>query len=567
MRQGDDKPGLIGAGFVVSEVIVGPHWDASKPKAWVSYFANIRWDTLGEIPLIPLPELVKATNEERLWIQEGSGLPIPRELTARLESILHDALRLQSQPTPSPTSVSEQTPTTPAETAPLADAAPAQPAQPTTATPERPVPNAPAAPQAAGIPDVPAAPKPPEEWVLSDRPLEDHFRDQDRFQFGDYASSLAAVLDHPKTETPFTMAIHAPWGAGKTTLANMIAEQLKQRPLDRGQAPHIICWFNAWMHDDATNLATALIAEVGRTADGFRGLYHRIFHPLPFSLLEPRSRNWRRAILLLLILAPTLALSVWLAAHLQHLEDLKKNRDDSQITVTVTKDASGKELSRTESSKEPSKRTDSQTLPKDRADRLLETFQSRMLVLSAFFTAVAGLLGFLVKAYTSTSLGGFVQSPDKAAETGAISSAEKQLRDLITQATWRGNRFVIFIDDIERCKPPRSIDVLDAVSQLLSQKGVIVVLLGDMSAVAAAAQLKYKDIAEIVVPSAGIAQPGPDRGKEAFGRLYLQKIIQFQFDLPIPPMDKIQDYMRRLVVPATEVPPTDVVQTEEVTHG
>jgi len=90
--------------------------------------------------------------------------------------------------------------------------------------------------------------------------------------------------------------------------------------------------------------------------------------------------------------------------------------------------------------------------------------------------------------------------------------------------------------------------VLDAVNQLMNHKNVVVVILGDMSAVAAAAQLKYKDIAEIFVPSGGIALSDPDRGKEAFGRLYLQKIIQFQFDLPVPPTDQIRGYMQRLAV-------------------
>jgi len=141
-----------------------------------------------------------------------------------------------------------------------------------------------------------------------------------------------------------------------------------------------------------------------------------------------------------------------------------------------------------------------------------------------------------------------VESPEKAAEAGAIQAAENQLKNLIKQATYRGNRFVVFVDDIERCTPPRSIDVLDAINQLMDHKNVVVVLLGDMAAVAAAAQLKYKDLAEIYVPNAGIALTGPDRGKEAFGRLYLQKIIQFQFDLPIPGKEKIQDYMRRLAV-------------------
>jgi hypothetical protein len=187
-------------------------------------------------------------------------------------------------------------------------------------------------------------------------------------------------------------------------------------------------------------------------------------------------------------------------------------------------------------------------LPKDATDgdRLVEKFQARIAILGAFFAALAGLLGILVKVFPTTALEGFVTAPGKAAETGAIQAAARQLKDLISQATWRGNRFIVFVDDIERCTPPRSVDILDAVNQLMSHAGVIIVFLGDMSAVAASAQLKYKDLADIFVPSAGIAVTGPDRGKEAFGRLYLQKIIQFQFDLPIPPMRRIQQYMKQL---------------------
>ena len=217
--------------------------------------------------------------------------------------------------------------------------------------------------------------------------------------------------------------------------------------------------------------------------------------------------------------------------------------------VTITRDAYGKNLSTSETRKsksDPVPPIPQEATTPDWVDRHLESFQSRMVVLGAFFTAMAGLLGLFTKIVTDTPLGGFVQSPDKAAEVGTIAAARDQLSRLFAEATWRGNRIVVFIDDIERCKPPRAVDVLDAVNQLVNQRGVIVIFLGDMSAVAAAAQLKYKDLAEIFVPSAGIALNGPDRGKEAFGRLYLQKIIQFQFDLPIPPMEKIHDYMKGL---------------------
>jgi Cdc6-like AAA superfamily ATPase len=410
------------------------------------------------------------------------------------------------------------------------------------------IPNPPPAnlsPSPAPTPE-PAAAAPtkiPDVWMLADRPLEDHFEEQDLLRFKDYASALATILDHEKTDTPFTMAINAPWGAGKTTLANMVASELRQRPKDRGQEPHIICWFNAWMHDDAPNLATAFVAEVSRTANRHRRWVRRIFWPLPWGVLYPSSRRWRQVAGGIVVVALALALSWWLGSHLQQIEEATNK--DGQRQVVITRDASGKEV-RTETVTRPEK-ADTAT-PLNPVDRLLKTIESRVGVLGAFFAALAGLIGLLLNVIPSRALGGFVESPEKAAEAGAIQAAENQLKNLIKQATYRGNRFVVFVDDIERCTPPRSIDVLDAINQLMDHKNVVVVLLGDMAAVAAAAQLKYKDLAEIYVPNAGIALTGPDRGKEAFGRLYLQKIIQFQFDLPIPGKEKIQDYMRRLAV-------------------
>ena len=404
-----------------------------------------------------------------------------------------------------------------------------------------------------------ATTRPPDTWMLADQPLTDRFAEQDRFEFNDYADALAAILDHPKTDTPFTMAINAPWGAGKTTLANMIAAQLEQRPRDRGDAAHIICRFNAWMHDDAPNLATAFVAQVGRTADAHRLWLRRIFDPLPAAVLEPTQRKRRQAIVGAAIVAATLATSAWVGEHLKHVDDRKaweaKKVTPYQATESVTNPAPGAPPTRTTSQTETRTRD---TVPPpeqpvhDAPDVFFAWLQSRMVVLGAFFTALAGLLGLLAKLITTTSLGGYVASPEKAAETGSIQSAATQLGSLIRQATRGRCRFVVFVDDIERCKPPRSIDVLDAVNQLMDHRGVIVVLLGDMAAVAAAAQLKYKDLAEIFVPNTGIALTGPDRGKEAFGRLYLQKIVQFQFDLPVPPRSRILDYLSRLSVTSDE---------------
>src|SRR6266853_1550084 len=403
--------------------------------------------------------------------------------------------------------------------------------------------------------DTPA--NPPDVWMLSDRPLE---KDQsgrfpdDRLHFEAYANALATILDHEKTGTPFTMAINAPWGAGKTTLANMIVAELELRSKDSGRAPHIICRFNAWMHDDAANLATAFVSEVSRTADRHRRPFWRVLSPMPSAMLEPNTRRRRRLAFGAVAVGLVVLTSSWISGHLGHVERRKaydtRRLTAYQTTDTVTKDAAGKEalhsVSETLTLSRPSVPPPEQPGVVDVVDPMLELLQSRMVAVGAFFTAIAGLIGVLAKILSATPLSGYVTDPMKAAESGAVQSAETQLKSMIEQATWRGNRFLVIVDDIERCKPPRAVDVLDAVNQLMDHKNVLTVFLGDMSAVAAAAQLKYKDLAEIYSPNAGIAVTGPDQGKEAFGRLYLQKIIQFQFDLPIPPKSKIQEYMTRL---------------------
>jgi len=243
----------------------------------------------------------------------------------------------------------------------------------------------------------------------------------------------------------------------------------------------------------------------------------------------------------------------WVGGHLQHVDDSKKYeaslRQPVQQTNTTTTDANATVTSRSSAATSTGTRAtqpSGQKPPVDGWDSRVQWLQDRLGLLGAFLTAAAGLVGALVKLLSSTNLLSFVQSPEKAAEDGTIQAARRQLRRLIRQATLGGNRFVVFVDDIERCKPPRAVDVLDAVNQLLDHDRVIVVLLGDMATVAAAAQLKYKDLVQVYATNAELAPSGTNRN-EVFGRLYIQKIVQFQFDLPALSSDAMQDYVASLL--------------------
>ena len=103
--------------------------------------------------------------------------------------------------------------------------------------------------------------------LLSDAPLTDPA--MDLFGFRVFAESLALVIDSRRTETPLTVAISAPWGARKTSVARMVDHLLGEFSAERlGEKPNVVCWFNAWAHGDAPHLGAALGAAVARTANG-----------------------------------------------------------------------------------------------------------------------------------------------------------------------------------------------------------------------------------------------------------------------------------------------------------
>lgn len=320
--------------------------------------------------------------------------------------------------------------------------------------------------------------------MLADRPLESD--DDDLLGFSEYADALAELIDNPETVTPLTIAISAPWGAGKTSLAKLICRRLDAWPQGRGEPPHITCWFNAWMHADAKHLGAAFAAEVAKTANRYRSPIRRVFSPLPSAMLSPRERFLRQA--RLMAAAAVVAALVFLL----------------MPTVEVT---------------------DSVDVP------------GFGVVGGAF--AIIWMLGNAIRMAfgAASAAAAWVDDPASAAATGSMGHVSDQIGRLIgdalraQRAGGGAARFVIFVDDLERCAPPRSVEVCEVANQLLGHEDVVTVLVADMPAVAAASELEYAGLAGKYHARSGMPD-GSDTG--AFGRLFLQKIVQFQFDLPTP---------------------------------
>jgi len=157
----------------------------------------------------------------------------------------------------------------------------------------------------------PAASTPFRLRMLADAPVDDDLTD--RFGYRDIADGLAQLIDGEDTATPLTIAVSAPWGAGKTSLLKLVEMRIVQQRIRRPAAPDIVVCFNAWMHDAAPSLSAALAADVARHATHCRDPLVRLWHPLPTSMLSPQERTRRKVWLGAVALG--LAVAIYFLSH------------------------------------------------------------------------------------------------------------------------------------------------------------------------------------------------------------------------------------------------------------
>src|SRR4051812_48100750 len=154
--------------------------------------------------------------------------------------------------------------------------------------------------------EVPGAERVP---LLADTPLRDPALDG--FGFVAFANALCLVADHEHTATPLTIAVSAPWGGGKTSVGGMLQTLLERRVARRhGDRPRLVCWFNAWEHEDAEHLGAALAGAVAREASRRRVWWRRALFPLPSAMLESGERLRRTLVSAALCLVVAIAVAI-----------------------------------------------------------------------------------------------------------------------------------------------------------------------------------------------------------------------------------------------------------------
>jgi KAP-like P-loop domain-containing protein len=321
--------------------------------------------------------------------------------------------------------------------------------------------------------------------LLSDLPIREEA--EDHLGYGAYAEALAELIDSPSVATPLTLSIDAPWGAGKTSLARLVERKVHEWPKVRGDRPHIVCWFNAWMHSDAAGLGPALAAAAGKAAARDRSVWRRLSRPMPAAILSPEERKRRRALLL--------ASAVLIALIVVFVPPMLRSIF-SQSTFSVSARTGG-------------------------------------------FIGAGVLAGVSVAASLWTSVLGaaqatatFVGNPQSQAATGSMADVAEQFAKLVLSATRGRRRLVIFVDDLDRCPPERALQVCETTSLLLAVPDVVTVLIGDVAALRDYARERFS-------PSAQTSRTNGHQTADLtmaqdYGRSYFDKIVQLDFSLPPP---------------------------------
>jgi len=343
---------------------------------------------------------------------------------------------------------------------------------------------------AAQVP--PVEPEQPERIKIATRALADSPSEVDLLGFSDYAEALADFIKNEKTAKPLTIGINAAWGMGKTTLMLMIRDQLTgqgEKKKKKRERSFPTVWFNAWKYDQEESLWAALALEI-------------------LAQVRKQFNVWQRS---------------WFWVELNW-----KRFDWGQLLQSVLKSLAyvlgigflGAVVFGMASL------------------GLGNTLQESIQRLWQYVQIVGGV-GFIIALFAAGKeaygriagpfdlrIGQYVREPKYKERVGFLAQFEQDFKRVIDVVT-EGGRWplVVFIDDLDRCAPPKPAEIIEAINILLDAKHCVFVIGMDAQAVAGSIEAKYESLQSYL-------DDADDPSGLTLGQRFLEKIVQINFRIP-----------------------------------
>ena len=341
----------------------------------------------------------------------------------------------------------------------------------------------------------------------------------DLLGFTVYADALVKFIEDPRTEKPLTIAIDAPWGMGKSSLMRMIEQRLahpgqmegdNQEPdqikkkKKKGQPPAFpAVWFNAWQYDQSEAIWANLVLEILKQVRGRMNFWQRL--GLTFSLTSQRFdtetlvQNIARYLLIYTLPILLIGLTLIGIAVLFLAPTVPEVLEQAQVYIAAV--GWGAVLSLIFA------------VGKEAYDKLTQPF--------------------------SLKLEEYIRQPDYQDKAGFLTQFRddfKRVVGVITKTKQGRWPLIIFIDDLDRCEPPKPVEIIEAINLLLDSEHCVFIIGMDSRTVAGSIEAKYKDML------AYLEQTGPS-GSLTFGQQFLEKIVQVRFRIPRTDKDKFKAFI------------------------
>jgi hypothetical protein len=326
-------------------------------------------------------------------------------------------------------------------------------------------------------------------YQIATRALADKPSDVDLLGFSDYADALADFIRNENTSKPLTIGIDAPWGMGKTTLMRMMQERLSGQNGDKHEDSFPTVWFNAWKYDQEESLWAALALEIlSRIRQRFN-VWQRIRF---WAKLNWSRFDWGqllRSVLRSLAYVFAIGLLGGLALGAASLGFGVTAKKASEVFIHYTKAVGGLGVVAA-----------LYAVGKEAYDRIADPFDLK--------------------------IAEYVREPDYRERVGFLAQFEADFKRVISAITDKGKwPLVVFIDDLDRCAPPKPVEIIEAINILLDAKHCVFIIGMDAPTVAVSIEARYGDLRECLVN-----QDTP--GDLTLGQRFLEKIIQISFRIP-----------------------------------
>ena len=321
-----------------------------------------------------------------------------------------------------------------------------------------------------------------EEIVAADSPVTS-VKD-DRLGQAALVQQLSRFLRNRNTSPPLVISLQARWGMGKSSVMRMLESDLK----DNRAA--VTVWFNAWHHQREDQLLAYLLETIQKEA------VPSWFSPvgLSFRFDLVRVRLFANIDRLLLILAALAFLTFRiLRPELFNQDGWKKWAINATLAGAV--------------------------LP------LLQ-------VLIAFKSNPEKLAdksaGFAVG-----TLKELVRLPSLVGKSDVRQEFASNLKDVVEALN--PQRLVIFLDDLDRCKPEQVVQILEAINFLSSVASCVIIVGADYEKVETLVAMQFETIALREAENTGVSSDSdPVELRIEYARNYLKKIVNLRLNLRLP---------------------------------